>query len=166
MRWVWGLVALSAGACSSSTPELTVELVLGTTLTLERTLCFGSCPAYSVRIQGDGAVTYQGTHYVRLHGAATRQIPFSDTQRLVMEFEQANYWRLTVPESCGQSIFTDAPTSITSMTRGEMSHTVSDYRGNPCAPAVLRTLEMRIDEVADTAAWVNCETPDGYCLEE
>src|SRR5712691_7505714 len=35
-------------------------------ITLERTMCYGTCPAYTLRITGDGSVEYEGMRYVRV----------------------------------------------------------------------------------------------------
>ena len=43
-------------------------------ITLERTVCYGTCPAYTLRITGDGSVEYEGMRYVRVIGKATARI--------------------------------------------------------------------------------------------
>jgi len=35
--------------------------------------------------------------------------------------------------------------------------------GNQCAPAILTTLENRIDEISNSAQWMKCDTADGVC---
>jgi hypothetical protein len=99
---------------------------------------------------------------VKLVGSVDSQIPVSDVQGLVAEMEQANYFKLTVPKDCPEGIWSDMPSATTSLTIAGKSHEVEDYHGNPCAPAVLRTLEDRIDAVAQSAQWVQCEGP-GQC---
>ena len=44
---------------------------------LERTACFGECPVYSVAIDGDGNVVYEGAKFVRVVGRQTDRIPAS-----------------------------------------------------------------------------------------
>ena len=134
-----------------------------TAITLDRTVCFGFCPSYSLRIGGDGTVAYSGRQFVKVVGTASAQVPVSDVQGLVNEMEQANYFSLTVPETCAQGIATDHPTATTSLTLAGVTHSVVHYSGNLCAPAVLTTLEDRIDAVAHSAQWVACDTAAGYC---
>ena len=133
-------------------------------ITLARTLCFGGCPAYTVALDATGAVTYEGQRYVRVHGAASARIDPLAVRELADEMERAGYFGIDIPEDCELGISTDAPTVTTSLTRGERTHTVVHYRGNNCAPPVLRDLEARIDEVAGTSAWIDCE-PNPFCSE-
>src|ERR1700680_1928962 len=52
---------------SFSDADLKVE-----TIQLERTGCYGTCPAYSVTIHGDGKVEYNGKSHVKEMG--TREV--------------------------------------------------------------------------------------------
>src|SRR5664280_81046 len=154
-----------SGQCvvGSQCPPTQYTVDASTVITLARTVCYGTCPAYSLRIVGDGSVTYQGTNYVKVLGAASEQIPVSDVQALVDQMMQANYFGLSVPDSCPQGINTDAPDYTTSLTLSGQTHTVPHYAGNQCAPAVLTTLENRIDEITNSAQGVKCDTAGGYC---
>jgi hypothetical protein len=145
----------------ASTPASTIDD--GTRVTLERTVCFGNCPVYSLSISGDGTVAYVGKQFVNVEGAASRQVPISEVQALVDEMLQADYFNLSVPDTCDEGVYSDAPSVKTSLTFGGRSHSLEDYLGNPCAPDGLRALYDAIDALADSAAWVACETPDGYC---
>ena len=153
--------ARDGGLDASDVPEAIVDA--HTTITLDRTGCYGSCPSYSIRMGGDGTVTYVGRQFVKVVGTASSQVPVPDVQELVNEMEQANYFNLTVPDTCALGIETDAPTATTSLTLAGATHTVVHYYGNPCAPAVLTTIEDRIDAVANSAQWVKCDTAGGSC---
>jgi hypothetical protein len=76
--------------------------------------------------------------------------------------EQADYFNLSVPETCEGGIQRDAVTVTTSLERYGRIHRVAHYHGNSCAPPVLDTIERRIDEVAGTGEWVMCP-PDVLC---
>lgn len=134
-----------------------------TVITLKRDYCFGMCPVYSLTIGGDGTVTYQGTQYVNVVGTATSQIAVSDVQSLVDQMMQADYFNLSVPATCPQGMWTDMPTSTTSLTLDNQSHSIVYDHGNQCAPAILSTLENRIDEISNSAQWVKCDTANGIC---
>src|ERR1700746_1609053 len=68
-----GLVVLSvAGSITTASGQKTEAPDLNSlsdselkalTISLERTGCYGSCPAYTVTIRGDGSVTYVGKNY-------------------------------------------------------------------------------------------------------
>jgi len=160
----FAMLLLGAAGCGrdSINDSVSDKVDATTTITLDRIGCFGACPSYSLSIGGDGTVTYAGRQFVKVVGAATGQIPVADVQGLVDEMERANYFKLTVPDPCPQGIKTDAPTATTSLQIAGKSHVVTDYHGNLCAPPVLRTLEDRIDVVAQSAQWVKCDGTD-YC---
>ena len=52
------IAPLLAAVLATSAPQ--AAGALDAEVTLERTVCFGTCPAYSVRIAGDGLVEYIG----------------------------------------------------------------------------------------------------------
>jgi hypothetical protein len=133
-----------------------------TTVTLERSQCYGTCPIYSLSITGDGKVSYQGKKYVKVIGAASGQLAASGLQRLVDMMMEADYFSLAVPDDCTDTV-TDKPTVTTSLTWAGQTHTIEDYHGNGCAPPVLWTLESEIDVVAQSSQWVRCSAGDRTC---
>ena len=131
-------------------------------ITLERTACFGACPAYSVRITGDGRVHFEGKEFVRVVGPADARIAPESVAALVAEFERIGFARLDaryesiVNADGSRSFVTDLPTTTTSIRIGSELKRVVDYVG---APPALRALERRIDEVAKTQQWITV-TPE------
>jgi large subunit ribosomal protein L25 len=63
-------------------------------ITLERTQCFGTCPAYSVRIDAAGNVTYEGTHFVRVEGLQTDRVPVSAAAALLATVQRIGFFDL------------------------------------------------------------------------
>lgn len=118
-------------------------------ITLERTTCFGTCPAYSLRITGDGRVEYEGREFVRVVGKAATTISPEAVRQLVAEFERIHYFDLEDKYTGG---ITDLPTTTTSIRIGSRFKQVVDYYR---APPELRALEARIDEVAGSKRWVS-----------
>jgi hypothetical protein len=117
-------------------------------ITLERTSCFGSCPAYTLSIAADGTVTYNGRSYVRVTGGRTWKIEASAVEALAREMEQAGYFEL---KDQYRAPVTDLPTIRTSLRIGNRTKAIEDYFG---APDVLHALERRIDEVAGVSKYV------------
>lgn len=58
-------------------------------MTLERTVCFGTCPSYIVTVNGDGTVNYGGRDFVKVKGAQTRQISQEAVVELLRVFSGA-----------------------------------------------------------------------------
>jgi acetamidase/formamidase len=129
-------------------------------ITLERTVCFGTCPNYKVTIASNGAVTFEGLRFVKTNGTAHGQIKPEDFRQLASEFEKARYFSLDEKYEPGSpgcpNAATDLPSARTSIQIGARNKNVSHYYG--CRDSeVLRSLtalERRIDEVAGTEKWI------------
>jgi hypothetical protein len=120
-------------------------------ITLERTSCFGSCPVYSVSIDGDGTVTYEGRQFVRVAGRQTSQISRAAVDALLEEFRRIDFFSLqdqyTAP-------VTDHPTTYVTFRHGKRTKRIRDYVG---APKALRDLERHIDEAAGVQRWIRID---------
>lgn len=126
-------------------------------ITLQRTECYGECPSYKLTIRGDGSILYEGYKFVRVKGIQKSKIARSDVQDLLKSFIAIDYFGLrdaymTIKYPDGtESVVTDLPTTLTSLTMGLDSKTVEDYVG---APEPLKILEHKIDEVVGSKRWV------------
>jgi len=160
------LASICACAGGRNTPldgvDAAYPIDASTTVTLDRTMCFGTCPVYSLSIAADGRVSYFGRKYVKVLGAAEGRIAVLSLQQLVDLMMEADYFSLAVPE-CPDATATDAPTVTTSLTWAGQTHTVENYHGKGCAPPVLRTLEDQIDVTAHSSQWVKCNAGDDAC---
>lgn len=125
-------------------------------ITMERTVCFGSCPDYSLTIYGNGTVHYEGRNFVAVTGRQTSTIPPEDVRELVKNFYDIGYFSLedeyAVP-------VTDLPTTTTSISIDGRFKEIVDYYG---APEKIRQLENKIDEVAKSEVWVKFPTERNY----
>ena len=136
-----------------SVPDVDLKTV---TIKLERTECYGNCPAYSVTIHGDGHVEYQGKSNVKEKGAQEGRIELDDLRTLMRAFAKAKYWDVPADYSetkCKGPYCTDMATVITELTvRGE-AHRVEHYYGCGSAPKSLFELESRIDKTVNSERW-------------
>lgn len=120
----------------------------GVVITLDRTPCFGTCPAYHVAIYGNGTVMYEGRAFVAVEGAQKSQIPPQAVKDLVGEFYSAGFFSL---RDRYEEQITDLPSQTTSITLLGVTKTVYRYG---LEPQRLTMLEDKIDKVAGTAKWV------------
>lgn len=121
-------------------------------ITLTRSVCFGSCPDYTVTINGDGDVRYEGRRFVNVVGARTATIPREDVARLLQRFDAVGFDRLS-DSYRGQ--MTDLPTYTVTLVRNGRRKTLVDYGGVSAGmPREVRDLQQEIDRVAQTAQWV------------
>src|SRR5258708_17436292 len=129
-------------------------------ITLERGVCFGTCPSYIVTLAADGTVTWEGRDFVKTKGKATAHIKPEDFNKLVREFERIKFATLDDKyqpgtPSCGPSA-TDMPSAQTSIHLNGKTKSVLHYYGCRDSEVLraLTALERKIDEVIDTAKWI------------
>ena len=121
-------------------------------ITLERTACFGFCPVYTLTVQGDGTVVYEGKDFVRVKGRAEITITKEKVEQLVSEFKEVDYFSLN--DKYNERTITDAPSVITSITIDGKTKTIEHYHGDFNAPEQLTELENRIDEIINSKQWI------------
>ncbi len=146
---------------------LTLALLLGLTavsaqgadspvaLTLERTVCFGGCPVYTVTIHEDGTVIYHGERFVDVEGEQIGQIDPATVERMVEVFADAGYFAWD--EAYTDRYVTDVPSVITSVTRNGETHRIERYTGDGSAPLLLPYLERWLDLMANTGQWTGAQ---------
>jgi hypothetical protein len=129
-------------------------------ITLERTVCFGTCPSYQLTIKSDGSLTFEGRRFTKTVGVVRGKISPADFSALVSEFEKLSYFSLPdayTPgtKECPQRI-TDLPSANTSIRLNGRGKSVAHYYGcgDQGALAKLTALENKIDEVAGTRKWI------------
>lgn len=115
---------------------------------LRRTSCYGSCPSYTVRIDGDGTIHWHGDAFVAVTGDARAQVTPESAAALIDKFRVQYFWQL-----CGgySRPITDNPTYLTTISISGQAKTVSDYAA--AAPESLRQLDIDVDALADTHHW-------------
>jgi len=121
-------------------------------ISLERQPCFGTCPVYTVRLDGSGAVRFEGRRFVPDTGTAEWRVPPERVDSLVHEILAAGYFDLSDRYAMGEPACgryaTDLPTVITSVRIGGRTKQVYHDYGCQDAPERLGALERRIDAVA------------------
>jgi Domain of unknown function (DUF6438) len=114
------------------------------TVQLERTPCYGNCPAYTVTIHGDGLVEYNGKTHVKETGLREGRVEPDQIKSLLNEFATAKFFTLSEDysgENC-KRYCTDMPTAVTELHVREASHHVKHGCGG--APKALFDLESAI----------------------
>lgn len=121
-------------------------------ISLTRTACFGTCPAYTVQIRGDGLVSYAGQAHVAVTGRHVDRISDETVSRLIEMFRVAEFFSLR-DEYVGNR--TDHPRYEVSFTGSGRTKRVIDYIGKEGGmPESVTMLEDAIDRLAGTAKWV------------
>ncbi len=148
-----GCVRPVAAPASAATPAE------GPAVMLERTVCFGTCPDYTVAAYADGRVVFDGRQFVARTGRAEWRVAPSVVAGLVAEAVRIGHARypesLSGPGVCPQEA-TDNPTAMTTVQAASGRSHVVHYRG--CqgfrGKAELLAFEDAIDRDLGTSAYV------------
>ena len=122
-------------------------------ITLERTVCFGFCPAYRVTLRDDGTVEFEGQQHTKVTGKQAWKIDPAAVRALAKEMQDAGFFDL---ENEYRALVTDHPTVFTSLRVGSRSKRIRNY---VAGPPRLKEIEQRIDEVAGTKKYVSGQEP-------
>ncbi len=115
-------------------------------ITLERTMCLGTCPDFKVSIHWHGKVRYLGRMYVEETGVHRWQLEPSQIEAINRLIKKTNYFEL---KSTPQMWCTDMPSCITTVEmkdgrKREIDHYLQDEDEWPKA---LRYFERRLEEI-------------------
>lgn len=117
------------------------------TITLERSGCFGACPAYSVTVSTDGIV-FDGNGFVLAQGKHTDRVAADDVRRLARKFVAADFYSMDASYSAS---VTDMPGYQLSLTIDGQAKDVVDYVGSWVGmPTAIKELENDVDALART----------------
>ena len=136
------LILTSALAVSAQTQSQDKDQI--TEVTLERTTCFGTCPAYKVTLRRDGTIIYEGRRFVEMMGTYKGEAYGFD--RLAQLILAQKYFDMK--DDYFRPI-TDMPSAITSVVRGGTRKTITDYAET--GPIELWGIEMTIDGILKNA---------------
>jgi uncharacterized protein DUF6438 len=124
---------------------------------LTRTDCFGTCPFYTVEIQGDGTVRYEGRRRVLVSGKREAKISVQRARELFARFRVAQFFSL---RDYYVAEITDNPAYAISIAFDGHRKTVGDYAGHLVGmPPVVSELEYAVDWYADSKRWVGSDWP-------
>jgi hypothetical protein len=136
-------------------------------ITLERTACYGTCPIYKVSVFENGEVIYNGEKYVKTLGIVKYKVDTNIIKILINEFLKVSYFSLKenyfrkilsvkIDENGDEieefELVTDLPTTFTSFSYNGKFHKIRNYYG---APALLDSLEIKIEELLNTQKLIN-----------
>jgi hypothetical protein len=153
-----------ADGTAAATPQREADVPPDTVITLERTICYGTCPIYKLTIRGDGMLIYEGKDFVQTKGTVKSSVTREQLKELLSEFEKADYFSLqdsyrTESDGC-PTFWTDNPSANTSILLDGRRKSITHYygceesEGYKVYPQKLYALESRIDEITDSARWV------------
>jgi hypothetical protein len=126
-------------------------------IVLERTTCFGTCPAYHVSVSRSGSVHFESRTPGDSGRIAHSRVSPERFRTLAMFVVFGRFFQL--PNSIqGEKAYcpgamTDQQTARVTVFVSGRSKTVEDYGGCTWAPVAIRGLEREIDEVSNSKRW-------------
>jgi len=121
-------------------------------IALERTVCYGTCPGYTVVMDNEG-IEFTGHHYVVAEGRHKASIDVDKLRALAKRFVSADFYSMN---TCYRASVTDNPTYLLSVDIDGHKKNVQDYVGSWVGmPEVIADLEDEVDATAETSRWVS-----------
>lgn len=126
-----------------------------TTLTLETTNCWGKCPVFTLKINGDGTANYEAKEYADRIGSFHTIIPKADMERVIALVRYINPFKLN---SSYTGNWSDDQTAITVITSNEKTKKIEDY-GEIGSFGLTRLYEL-LFSWRQRFNWTNDDQPD------
>lgn len=168
-------LALLLAACSSSTdtsPDNQITLInrllaerdtlvtlpappaSDTLIGMNRTICFGACPAYGVVIQGDGHLYYNGHKDVGVTGRAETNLSSAAVAAILRAVNESGVLSMDNTFDCTETS-SDAPSALLTVRINGIERQISHYHGcvGSAKSETLLKLENAIDSIANTQQW-------------
>jgi len=116
------------------------------TITIKRTMCYGTCPAYNVEINEDGEVNYYGEAFVEKTGYHRWTIQTDAIDALNDAILKYGYFTIKAKEITRD--VTCSPSCITSVLMKDGAYReIENYHGNDQYPERLKRFEGKIDSI-------------------
>lgn len=132
-----------------------------TLIKMERTLCYGFCPAYELIIQENGKITFVGKEHVAHKGRAEDEMPQENMDNLMQAVRESYFMEIPSNPDC-KTRMTDLPSVFLTIEIDGRRHYVNHYHG--CKgfkyEGELYDLEEKIDSLAGVGRWVEKENED------
>jgi Domain of unknown function (DUF6438) len=129
---------------------------------MSRGPCFGSCPIYSLTLQGDGLVEYRGIRFVRVKEKQSTRIGSEQLMQVLSDLDRMHFF--TVEDRAFQWGFDSPSVSISVSVDGRQKRVTTDgvyvagWNGGP--KARILQIAHEIDTIVGSKQWVQC---NGLC---
>ena len=129
-------------------------------ITPMRTDCYGGCPTYTLTINADRKVLYNGGRDVKQNGKVESRISQEKLKELIAAFKEINYFDLQSRYDFGSEACPgyshDMPSAMTSLTLNKKKKTVNHSYGCSGSKELgnLTWLEKKIDDAVNVDQWI------------
>lgn len=126
-------------------------------ITLERGMCYGYCPVYTLTLFQNGSVIYDGGMYVKEIGIRNGTINTSAYEDLIKRAEEGGFFGMNNEYTSAE--ITDMPSATITIKWNGIKKQVEHYHGDPTAPEDLYLLEDAIDAAVNVTQWTSPYVP-------
>jgi hypothetical protein len=120
-------------------------------ISIERTVCYGACPSYTLILKADGSAEYQGRVFTRRKGRFVGKVNVAEFERLARYALAMGFFDLNDGYTCA---VTDNPSVFVAVASPERRKLVYHYApDHQTAPATLDVFEELIDRVGENVKW-------------
>ncbi|MBI3260666.1 MAG: hypothetical protein HYZ54_14500 [Ignavibacteriae bacterium] len=146
------LITISLFSCSHTKTVKDGRDFSNDTVMLQRTICYGQCPAYKIAVLGSGKVEFEGFKFSKTQGKVSVDIPLDSAKTLISEIEQSDFfsWK---DEYNNQDVTDLASTFVTVVLSGNKK-IINHYNGDKSAPSGLVKIEKHIDAITNSEQWI------------
>lgn len=118
---------------------------------MKKTVCYGRCPVYSIKITSEGKAIYYGEKNVDKVGHYEKILTTEQTKELFDAFNKTDFWKFQ-EEYKGK--VTDVPSTIITYNYDGKSKTVTAQWD---APEEFKNLASLVEKVVDLEGWNKIE---------
>jgi hypothetical protein len=115
---------------------------------IERSACFGKCPAYTLIVNGDGTFQYHGKEFTKRRGDWHGTVDAKQLAVILAYISEMGYFKLMDEYTVGYSDLPGAYTMVRTRTRKKIIYNYGDS-----GPAKLNALQDMIDRLLGDAKW-------------
>lgn len=162
-----GLLSLAcAGPNDRTDGRHSNSMSVGDSLVLERTTCYGTCPAYRLRVTNTGEIRFESRNpgdqaRTGVDTVAAGTLPFLISRAMAVGFFELPQEIVRDSVLC-RNRATDHPTVVVTIFMTSTAKAVTDYHGcfetreHGVVPRIerLRSFESEIDSVLQSSQWV------------
>ena len=128
----------------ASTPKIGADSVF---FSMERTPCFGSCPAYKVTIMQDGSAVYEGRRFAAREGRYIGHVDEATMKKLTNEADARGFFAM---EDKYDSQVTDLPSTIIRVHADGRDKQVIGRVGTPQA---FKNMAQEVEKILVDVEW-------------
>ena len=151
LRIFLSILVLCTCMCCKSQSKVMQKNMTDATIELNKTTCYGKCPAFTILIHSNGDATYIGEANVSKVGKFTKHFTQEEMQTLFSTFENAGF----------DSFKEEYPDKSKDMSVSTLSYTqngkTKQVKGTYRAPKTLKALVKQVSVLSETEGWKKAE---------